>query len=241
MKNVERSDTSTATFFHRLTTQPPETLPILQQSCLQVLNRTSDNHSNASDISEVIMHDQALLANIIKIANSPAYQTLSQVKTPTHAVTIIRFDVIRSIVVASQLVEQAQQFEVDTECIKCLLTRSLLAATEAIELLNAIGFKVEGLLFTNAMLYTLGDLVLAICQPEVFQQLGQERGKNRDEMDKIEIELLGRPLHSLASTVAKHWRLPDTLVLLLEKNLVLGNYRQETQQAKLEGLVFFSE
>ncbi len=160
-------------------------------------------------------------------------------KTPTHAVTIIRFDVIRSIVLASQLVEQAQQFEVDTECIKCLLTRSLLAATEAIELLNAIGFKVEGLLFTNAMLYTLGDLVLAICQPEVFQQLGQERGKNRDEMVKIEIELLGRPLHYLASALAKHWRLPNPLCSSPRKKLGSRKLSTGDSTGKVRGFSFF--
>ena len=226
------------TLFQQLTTQPPETLPILHQSCLQVLNLTSDKHSSASDVGEVIMHDQALLANIIKIANSPAYQTLSSVKTPTHAVAIIGFDVIRSIVVASQLVEHAQQYGANAECLKRLLARSLVAATAAVELGKAIELKDEGFLFTNAMLYTLGDLVLAFCHPGVFEKLEHQRGSNLEDISKIEIDLIGRPLRNLASAVAKHWHLPDSLTLLLDKKLVLGNCRHETQQKKIESLVY---
>ena len=224
------------TLFQQLTTQPPETLPILHQSCLQVLNLTSDQHSSASDVGEVIMHDQALLANIIKIANSPAYHTLSSVKTPTHAVAIIGFDVIRSIVVASQLVEHAQKYGANIDCLKRLLARSLVAATAAVELGKAIELEDEGFLFTNAMLYTLGDLVLAFCHPGVFEKLEYERGANLEEISKVEIDLIGRPLNILSSAVAKHWHLPDSLTVLLEKNLVLGNCRNENTTKKIRKL-----
>ena len=226
------------TLFHQLTKEPPKTLPILHQSCLQVLNLTSDQHSSASDVSEVIMHDQALLANIIKIANSPAYHTISPVKTPTHAVTIIGFDVIRSLVVASQLVEHAQEYGANSECLKRLLARSLVAATAAVELGKTLEIADEGFLFTNAMLYTLGDLVLAFCHPEVFEKLESARAENLDNINKIEVELLGRSLHDLASAVAKNWRLPDNLTMLLGKKLVLGNCRHESQQKKLESVVY---
>ena len=238
MSRPTQQATMQPTLFQQLTTQPPETLPILHQSCLQVLNLTSDKHSSASDVGEVIMHDQALLANIIKIANSPAFQTLSSVKTPTHAVAIIGFDVIRSIVVASQLVEHAQQYGANAECLKQLLARSLVAATAAVELGKAIELKDEGFLFTNAMLYTLGDLVLAFCHPGVFEKLEYQRGSNLEEISTIEIDLIGRPLSNLASAVAKHWHLPDSLTVLLDKKLVLGNCRHETQQKKIESLVY---
>ncbi|MCA9471016.1 MAG: HDOD domain-containing protein [Nitrospirales bacterium] len=226
------------TLFHRLTKEPPRTLPILQQSCLQVLNLTSDQHSSASDVGKVIMHDQALLANIIKIANSPTYHTISPVKTPTHAVTIIGFDVIRSLVVASQLVEHAQEYGASSECLKRLLARSLVAATAAVELGKTLEIPDEGILFTNAMLYTLGDLVLAFCHPEVFEKLENARAENLPSINKIEVELLGRSLHDLASAVAKNWRLPDNLTMLVGKKLVLGNCRHDSQQKKLESVVF---
>ena len=221
-----------------LLNQAPDTLPILRQSCIQVLNLTADQRSNASDVGEVIMRDQALMANIIKIANSPAYHTLTSVKTPTHAVAIIGFDIIRSIVVAAQLVEQAEEYGANTECLKRLLARSLVAATEAVELGKAIHYPDMGFLFTNAMLYTLGDLILAFCRPDLAEKLETERVRNPDRIGKIEIELLGRPLRSIASSVAKRWRLPDNLIQLLERKPISPKHRYENSQKIMEGLVY---
>ena len=97
-------------------------------------------------LGEVIMRDQALMANIIKIANSPAYHTLTSVKTPTHAVAIIGFDIIRSIVVAAHSSwSKAEEYGANTECLKRLLARSLVAATESVELGKAIQLSRYGL------------------------------------------------------------------------------------------------
>ena len=220
-----------------LLNQDPLSLPILRQSCIQVLNLTADQRSNASDVGEVIMRDQALMANIIKIANSPAYHTLTSVKTPTHAVAIIGFDVIRSMVVAAQLVEQAEEYGANTECLKRLLARSLVAATEATEMGKAINYPDMGFLFTNAMLYTLGDLILAYCRPDIAEKLESERAMNPENVAKVELELLGRPLRTIAATVAKSWRLPESLIRLLEKKPILPNQRYRGKQNILEGLV----
>jgi HD-like signal output (HDOD) protein len=111
MKNSASPDQGTKpSFLESLLEEAPETLPILRQSCIQVLNLTQDKRSSASDIGEIIMRDQAMMANVIKIANSPAYHTRMPVKTPTYAVALIGFDVIRAMVVAAQLIEQADSF-----------------------------------------------------------------------------------------------------------------------------------
>nr|HQU28192.1 HDOD domain-containing protein [Nitrospirales bacterium] len=108
-------------FLKSLLEDAPETLPILRQSCIQVLNLTEDVRSSAGDVGDVIMRDQALMANVIKIANSAAFHTRIPVKTPTHAVAIIGFDIIQAMAVASQLIEQADAFGANTTCLKHLL------------------------------------------------------------------------------------------------------------------------
>jgi HD-like signal output (HDOD) protein len=100
----------------------PESLPILRQSCIQVLNLTQDKRSSASDIGDIIKRDQGMMANIIKIANSPAYYTRVAAKTPTHAVALIGFDVIQAMVVVAQLIEQANTFGANSSCLKHLNT-----------------------------------------------------------------------------------------------------------------------
>ncbi len=210
---------------------------ILRQSCIQVLNLTQDKRSSASDIGEIIMRDQAMMANVIKIANSPAYHTRMPVKTPTYAVALIGFDVIRAMVVAAQLIEQADTFGANTTNLKHLLARALVAGTQAQELGKAIKYGEAGSLFTNAMLYSLGDLILALCRPDAAKQLEAIRREDPANVPKAELALLGRPLQVIAATMAKHWNLPDSLVQLLEKKPVWPKTRPETDQRIMEGIV----
>ncbi len=224
-------------FLESLLEEAPETLPILKQSCIKVLNLTQDTRSSASDIGDVIMHDQAMMANVIKIANSPAYHTRVPVKTPTHAVALIGFDVIRAMTVAAQLIEQADTFGANTKALKRHLARALVAGTQAQEFGKALKYGETGFLFTNAMLYSLGDLLLALCRPEIANQLEHIRQTKPQDIPKAELALLGRPLSVIASTMAKHWHLPKSLVHLLQKKPVWPKTRPETDQEIMGGIV----
>jgi len=64
---------TTSSFLESLLEDAQEILPILlRQSCIQVLNFTQDKRSSARDIGDIIKRDQTMLANIVKIALSPA-------------------------------------------------------------------------------------------------------------------------------------------------------------------------
>ena len=238
MKNSASPDpASTHSFLEGLLEEAPETLPILRQSCIQVLNLTQDKRSSASDIGEIIMRDQAMMANVIKIANSPAYHTRMPVKTPTYAVALIGFDVIRAMVVSAQLIEQAETFGANATTLKHLLARALVAGTQAQELGKAINYGEAGSLFTNAMLYSLGDLILALCRSDAAKQLEAIRLEDPTNVAKAELALLGRPLHIIAAAMAKHWNLPESLVQLLEKKPVWPKTRPEADQRIMESIV----
>lgn len=231
------NETSSSSFLESLLEDAPETLPILRQSCIQVLNLTQDKDSSASDIGDIIKRDQGMMANIVKIANSPAFYTRVPIKTPTQAVTLIGFDVIQSMVVAAQLIEQAHKFGAKTSCLKHLLARALVAGTQAQELGKALHYPEPGFLFTNAMLYSLGDLILALCRPEVAEQLETLRLDDPSTVPKAELALLGRPLQTIAATMAKHWHLPHHLIRLLEKKPVWPKTRPDNDQQIMEGIV----
>lgn len=224
-------------FLDSLLEDAPEALPILRQSCIQVLNLTEDSRSSAGDVGDVIMRDQALMANVIKIANSAAFHTRVPVKTPTHAVAIIGFDVIQALAVASQLIEQADAYGANTKCLKHLLARALVAGTHAQEMGNAMNFGEPGFLFTNAMLYSLGDLILALCRPEYSEQLETIRQQDPAGSLKAELALLGRPLRTIAAAMARHWHLPDTLIMLLDKKPVWPATKPTSDQQIMEGIV----
>jgi HD-like signal output (HDOD) protein len=237
MKQSSPLTATTPSFLESLLEDAPEILPILRQSCIQVLNLTQDKRSNASDIGDIIKRDHGMMANIIKIANSPAYCTRVPVKTPTHAVTLIGFDVIQGMVVAAQLIEQANAFGGNTSCLKHLLARALVTGTQAQEIGKALNYPEPGFLFTNALLASLGEFILALCRPEVAEQLETLRREDPTKAPKAELALLGRPLSTIAAAMAKHWHLPDSLIQLLEKKPIWPKTRPEGDQQIMENIV----
>jgi len=120
------------------------------------------------------------------------------------------------------------------------MVRSLVAATTALELGKAVNYPEMGSLFTNAMLYTLGDLVLAFSHPEIAEQLEHKKNTGSEQPEKVEVKRVGRTLNELGAAIAQKWNLPESLIQLLGKRPFLPHRPIETFQGKMEGLVFAS-
>jgi HD-like signal output (HDOD) protein len=212
-------------------------LPILRQSCQGIIDCTEDDTSSAYDVSEVITHDQALLAKIIKLANSAIYPSNTPVTSSLQAVKTIGFDVIRAMAIGAEFIELASDRGGNTALIKGVLARALVSATAAQALEEAGGFPKNPNLFTNTMLYTLGDLMLAHYHPDIYRILESAQRLEPDRMHNVETELLGQPLRSLASKMAKNWGLPATISQLIETSPILNTNNWEQPKDRLIGLV----
>lgn len=213
-------------------------LPILRQSCQSILDCTDSENSSANDVSEVVMRDQALMARVIKLANSVMYATMTPVHTAFQAVRIVGFDVIRAIAIGSELIEQADERGGSSTGLKRLLAQALVSATAAIELGEASRFPKNGNLFTSTMLYTLGDLVLANYVPDVYHRLEIARKTEPMNVANVEHELLGISLKGLSTLIAKEWGLPDHIIKVIQATPHLDGRMLQQQDEKLVGIVY---
>lgn len=75
-------------------------------------------------------------------------------------------------VVSAQLIEQAKTLWANTTNLKHLLARAPAAGTQAKELGKAIKYGEAEFLFTNAILFSLGDLILVLCRPDAAGTIG---------------------------------------------------------------------
>lgn len=214
-----------------------EDLPILRQSCQGIIDCIEDDTSSANDVSEVIMHDQALLAKVIKLANSALYHTNTPVTSALQAVKIIGFDVIRAVAIGAEFIELAGSRGVNTTLLKGVLARALVSATAARELEEAANFPKNPNLFTSTMLYTLGDLMLAHYLPDIYHILESTRRHDPDRVNTLESELLGQSLRSLATKMAREWGLPSTITQLIETSPNLSEQTWDQPKDRLIGLV----
>ena len=76
-------------------------LPPLPQVAAQVLRLATDPDSTTDELQRVIATDQALTAQILKIANSAMFGMVREVRTLTQAIMTLGFSTIKSVVIAS--------------------------------------------------------------------------------------------------------------------------------------------
>lgn len=72
------------------------TIPVMMGRILQVLN---DEKATARKMEELILHDQSLSARLLRFANSPLYSFRSEVKTISHAITLLGLDLVKSLAI----------------------------------------------------------------------------------------------------------------------------------------------
>ena len=214
-----------------------EELPILRQSCQDIIKCADDDASSANDLCEIIKHDQALLAKVITLANSASYYISQPVLSPFQAIQIIGCDVIRSAAIGAELIERAGEHGGNAAVLKKLLARAMISAIVAQELEEACKFRKNPNLFTLTMLYTLGDLVLAHFLPSIYDTLETALYDEPERVQALEQVLLGQTFQRLAGKLAKNFGLPNNIIAIIETKPNLSTQQWSTTHDRLAGLV----
>ena len=237
MSDTSPVETDPHAHIQELLGKTSEELPILRQSCQDIIKCADDDASSANDLCEIIKHDQALLAKVITLANSASYYISQPVISPFQAIQIIGCDVIRSAAIGAELIERAGEHGGDTSVLKKLLARAMISATLAQELEEACKFQKNPNLFTCTMLYTLGDLILAHFLPSIYDALEAAHYHEPERVLDLERELLGQTFQRLAGKLAKNFGLPQNIIALIETKPNLSTQQWSTTHDRLAGLV----
>src|SRR5512134_3641318 len=80
-------------------------LPTLPIVVPQVMRLVEDHRASAGDLAKVIGSDQALASRILRLANSAFYGFRREIVTINHAVVLLGFDTVKSIVLAATVFE----------------------------------------------------------------------------------------------------------------------------------------
>ena len=75
-------------------------LPTLPSVVTRILELVLDDTSSARDAAKIVESDQALSARVLKIVNSPAYGLRQKVSTVNHAIAMLGFTSLKSLVLS---------------------------------------------------------------------------------------------------------------------------------------------
>ncbi|WP_303720519.1 HDOD domain-containing protein [Malonomonas rubra] len=189
--------------------------------------------TNIADIGEVIAHDPALSARLLKLVNSAFYHFPGQIGTLSRAITLIGFDELRSLLVASASAQCFNQLAPESIDMNSFWKRSVYCGLVAQKLASLLQDNNGESMFLTGLLHDIGHLILLTSLPEQSQKIVERAGKTGQRMAEIETELLGFNAPQLGALLLENWQLPKKLWEPVGCQLQPENATEYPQQSKL--------
>ena len=185
------------------------TLPGVVTDILQIIN--SDN-SSAGDLSKAVSMDQALAANVLKLANSAFYGFSRKISTINEAVIHLGFNVVRCLAVSVSVIDAFKEGEGRENFNRPAFWRHSIGCGVVSRMLAIHTKKVDPeVALLSGILHDLGKLVLDRFMDVDFVQILQIA--KEQEMTFLQAEKLYYDIdHAMIGAwLAEWWKLPKNL------------------------------
>ena len=185
-------------------------LPPLPQVAAQVLRLAADPDSTTDELQRVITTDQALTAQILKIANSAMFGMVREVKTLTQAIMTLGFSTIKSVVIASSAKNLYSRGGTGLQE-RLLWEHALVSALSARAYARSFRSPRVEEAFRGGLMHDIGKSVMGIKFPERYGAL--VRTIYNDQVDGLEaeLELFGFDHAMVGEAILRSWNLAASL------------------------------
>lgn len=186
-------------------------LPAFGQTLQQIATLNEFMLSHAAELTRVILRDPTMTAKILRLANSVYFNpSQKRINTISRAVIVLGFQTLRSICVATLLLDELLSRDTGPQLGK-EVADAFHAAMQAREL--ALLRKEPNVeeIFIAALLSRIGEISFWACGGEAASKVQQQLAAGVAP-DEAEENVLGFRLRQLTVGLAQEWRVSDTLL-----------------------------
>lgn len=187
-------------------------LPSVPHIITEVSALLDSDRTSAADLCKVISKDQAIVAKILAVANSPLYGLPRRVSTIEFAVVIIGFEHMRNILVALSLVEAFKSRSTSTWDHQAYWMHSLLTATAAKRIADDLRYPKSGEVFTAGLLHDLGLVVLQRYMKNDFETILNNVESQQMRHLNAEEQVLNYTHQDIAEYLLERWNFPPYII-----------------------------
>jgi len=182
-------------------------LPPMPNVAAKVLRAVESGECSANELRKIVECDPAIVARILKVANSALYGFTRQIDTLSHALALLGMQTVKNLVLAASLRQVFTRFGLME---KLLFEHASLAGPVAHRLARELsGVCDPDEAFVAGLLHDLGQIVLANNHREEYEAVFA-RTYNQS-MSFIEVENAAFGFHhgELGGEVARRWQLSE--------------------------------
>jgi diguanylate cyclase (GGDEF)-like protein len=165
-----------------------------------------------SDLAQIIEADPALVAKILKVANSSYYNFARKVTSIEMALSVLGTHAVKNIALSFVICSDTKT-EVDNGFNFDLYWRRAITAAVAADLTAAlVGFRSPDI-FVTALLQDIGIIVFNASLPEHYQLTMNENLASPAPLYEIEQHCFGFGHHELGAELLCSWQIPDVICM----------------------------
>ena len=185
-------------------------LPALPKAACHIMAVIEDPRTTATKLESALAMDQALTAKVLRIANSPFYGAVREIKTVSEAIVRLGFVAIRNwtLVTAARSVFLAPGAGM---LYQKIWRQSVMSAMAGQLVAQVVGKADPEAVFIGGLMQNIGQLVLARSHPELFQEILSESSESGRPYHEVEKEILGFDHGALGSLLIQEWNLSQEL------------------------------
>lgn len=189
-------------------------LPPLPQAALQALAALRNDNASAHHCSELIARDQALVARVLRLANSAFYGVSGRVSTVRDALQLLGRRTVGNLLAVASVSQQFDRHRCPSFNFSGFWRHALAVALASRALALEIDVD-EDQAFVGGLLHDIGRLTLAVHFPDEIEALMQGASAHDSPLHAIEFARLGTDHAEVGAWVAAHWCFAPEVVAMI--------------------------
>ena len=212
-------------------------LPALPRAASHILAVIENPQTTATKLEKAIALDQALTAKVLRIANSPFYGAVRDIKTVSEAVVRLGFVAIRNwtLVAATKSVFLTPGAGM---LFQKIWRQSVLSAMASQLVAQAMRDREPESVFLGGLMQNIGQLVIARAEPELFHEIVDASATRQVPYYVVEKEILGFDHGELGALLIQEWNLSRELEEAVRYHHRLGEVEADN---RLPGMIALGE
>lgn len=184
-----------------------QSLPALSDTYTELQSALKDNNVSIRELCGIMEKDMAMVATVLRVANSPYFGGHSRISSIEYAVQLLGIRTLRSIMITTQLFSKLDQsinpeFSFSKLWDHCIRVAGL---THIISEQERVSQTTCDNCFIADMLHDIGKLVLCVLMPKEFNMVLKILSTDTERTHDIEKQILGASHADIGAYLMSRW------------------------------------
>lgn len=185
-------------------------LPPLPQVATRVIRLSANADTSSDDLQAIIGTDQALSAQLLKVANSAMFGRVREVTTLTQAILTLGFSAARSVVLAASVKNLFSRGPAGVQE-RLLWEHALVTGLTGSSFCQAVDHPAAEEVFLAGLMHDIGKCVLSLKFPEGYSSLLRRIQGEETEGLGLELDAFGFDHAMVGEALLRAWNIGDSI------------------------------